>query len=62
MKTVTLGRSDALLVKEALEAVKSGEYNSPEKDEQIKVLINRINIQLAEEDVRSPLSHLWKPM
>tara|TARA_A200000159_G_scaffold161730_1_gene184190 strand:- start:5409 stop:5609 length:201 start_codon:yes stop_codon:yes gene_type:complete len=66
MALVTLGRSDALLVKEVLEAALSGEQikASPIESE-VQDLLDFINIQLksiAEEDVRSPLSHIWKPM
>ncbi len=63
MKSVTLGRSDALLVKEALETVLNDEGISlSAKDDKIKILISLIDIQLSEEEVRSPLRHIWKPM
>tara|TARA_B100000085_G_scaffold233653_1_gene221192 strand:- start:935 stop:1126 length:192 start_codon:yes stop_codon:yes gene_type:complete len=63
MKSVTLGRSDALLVKEALETVLNDEGISlSAKDDKIKILISLIDIQLSEEEIRSPLRHIWKPM
>jgi|TARA_B100000073_G_C23334316_1_gene412128 hypothetical protein len=63
MNTVTLRGSDALLIKETLESVINGEEDrSPDGDARIKTIIDIINIQLSEEEVRSPLSHLWKPM
>ena len=63
MNTVTLRGSDALLIKETLESVINGEEDrSSDGDARIKTIIDIINIQLSEEEVRSPLSHLWKPM
>ena len=63
MKTMTLGRSDVLLAKEALEALEgSGLNDSSDKGKQIKALIHRMKLQLAQEDIKSPLSHIWKPM
>ena len=66
MALVTLGRSDALLVKEVLETALSGDnIKSSNLESEVKDLLDFINIQLnsiAEEEVRSPLSHIWKPM
>ena len=63
MNTVTLRGSDALLIKETQESVINGEEDrSSDGDARIKTIIDIINIQLSEEEVRSPLSHLWKPM
>lgn len=66
MALVTLGRSDALLVKEVLEAaVKEGQLAPSKPRPEVQDLLDFINIQLksiAEEDIRSPLRHIWKPM
>ena len=61
MKNVTLGGPDVLLVKEAIQYALDNDNESLDKD-RLKKIIKILDIQLAESDVRSPLSHLWKPM
>ena len=61
MKNVTLGGPDVLLVKEAIQYALDNDNESLDKD-RLKKIIKILDIQLAELDVRSPLSHLWKPM
>ena len=60
---MTLGRPDILLVKEALESINGEEDKiASEKFEEIQKLLDRINFQLSEKEVRSPLDHIWRPM
>lgn len=66
MALVTLGRGDALLVKEVLESALSGEdIRASRMESEVQDLLDFVNIQLksmAEEEVASPLRHIWKPM
>ena len=60
---MTLGKPDILLVKEALESIKGREDKMAlEKFEEIQRLLDRINFQLSEKEIRSPLGHIWRPM
>jgi hypothetical protein len=66
MNLVTLGRSDAILVCEVLKlALQDKMVDAPFDREEAEDLLQFVEVQLnsiAENDIRSPLSHIWRPM